>query len=100
MELPLSCLGIQGLLNDSRCNGSSTDAGVLAAITGHGPTLPVGGTYYHWRVVTRPPPLLFPQEKRDPVTYQAASHPRARSAPWGIKWRKVHVNRGERVITT
>ncbi|GBL87399.1 hypothetical protein AVEN_118344-1 [Araneus ventricosus] len=27
-------------MNDSRCNSSSTEVGVLVAITGHGPTLP------------------------------------------------------------
>ncbi|GBN35716.1 hypothetical protein AVEN_139675-1 [Araneus ventricosus] len=31
-----------GLLNDSRCNISSTEARFLVAITGHGPTSPVG----------------------------------------------------------
>ncbi|GBN22215.1 hypothetical protein AVEN_258246-1 [Araneus ventricosus] len=33
----MSCLGIQGPGNDSRCNSSSTRAGVLVAIIGHGP---------------------------------------------------------------
>ncbi|GBN48189.1 hypothetical protein AVEN_268904-1 [Araneus ventricosus] len=34
-----------GFLNDGRCNSSSTEAGVLVAITS-----PEGGTYYHlWR---------------------------------------------------
>ncbi|GBM97500.1 hypothetical protein AVEN_82520-1 [Araneus ventricosus] len=42
-------------LNDSRCNNSSTEAGVLAAITGHGPTPPEGGTYYRWRRDSRRP---------------------------------------------
>ncbi|GBM09576.1 hypothetical protein AVEN_29428-1 [Araneus ventricosus] len=46
--LLLSCLGIQGSVNDNHCSSSSTEAGVLVAITGHGPTPPVGGTYYHW----------------------------------------------------
>ncbi|GBM91582.1 hypothetical protein AVEN_209410-1 [Araneus ventricosus] len=32
-----------GNLNDSRCNSSSTEAGVLVAITGHGPTPLEGG---------------------------------------------------------
>ncbi|GBL74742.1 hypothetical protein AVEN_243612-1 [Araneus ventricosus] len=32
-----------GTLNDSRYNSSSTEAGVLVAITKHGPTPPVGG---------------------------------------------------------
>ncbi|GBN31850.1 hypothetical protein AVEN_51558-1, partial [Araneus ventricosus] len=34
-------------LNDSRCDSPSTEAGVLIAIIGHGPTAPDGGTYYH-----------------------------------------------------
>ncbi|GBM57118.1 hypothetical protein AVEN_232269-1 [Araneus ventricosus] len=37
-----------GTLNDSRCNSFSTETGVLAAITSHGPIHPVEGTYYHW----------------------------------------------------
>ncbi|GBM84457.1 hypothetical protein AVEN_158422-1 [Araneus ventricosus] len=48
-------------LNDNRCNSSSTKAGVLKTVTGHGPIPPEGRTYYHWRGVTRPPPLLYPQ---------------------------------------
>ncbi|GBM29112.1 hypothetical protein AVEN_40124-1 [Araneus ventricosus] len=48
-----------GTLSDSRCNSSSNEDGVLTAITGHGPTSPEGGTYYHWREVTRPPRLLY-----------------------------------------
>ncbi|GBO35707.1 hypothetical protein AVEN_182999-1 [Araneus ventricosus] len=35
-----------GHLNDSRCNRSSTEAGVL--LTCHGPAPPEGGRYYHW----------------------------------------------------
>ncbi|GBM38645.1 hypothetical protein AVEN_37445-1 [Araneus ventricosus] len=31
-----------GHLNDRRCNSSYIEAGVLEAIIGHGPTLPVG----------------------------------------------------------
>ncbi|GBL83635.1 hypothetical protein AVEN_196454-1 [Araneus ventricosus] len=56
-----------GTLNDSRCNSSSTETGVIAAITGHRPTPPEGGTYYHRWEVTRPLPLLHPQEKREPT---------------------------------
>ncbi|GBN32804.1 hypothetical protein AVEN_8348-1 [Araneus ventricosus] len=37
------------LLNDCPCNRSSTAAGILIVITGHGPTPPVVGTYYHRR---------------------------------------------------
>ncbi|GBL97670.1 hypothetical protein AVEN_49169-1 [Araneus ventricosus] len=33
-------------LNDSCCDSLSAEAGVLMAITGHGPTPPVGGTPY------------------------------------------------------
>ncbi|GBN98230.1 hypothetical protein AVEN_274396-1 [Araneus ventricosus] len=40
-ELPLSCQSMQGLLNDSCCNSSSTEVGVLVAVTAHGPTPPV-----------------------------------------------------------
>ncbi|GBL87703.1 hypothetical protein AVEN_81327-1 [Araneus ventricosus] len=36
-----------GSLNDSRCNSSSTEVGVLAAIIGHGSILLEGGTHYH-----------------------------------------------------
>ncbi|GBN90753.1 hypothetical protein AVEN_121820-1 [Araneus ventricosus] len=38
----------QGNLNDSLCNNSNTEAGVLMTITGDGPTPLEGGTYYHW----------------------------------------------------
>ncbi|GBN32826.1 hypothetical protein AVEN_222499-1 [Araneus ventricosus] len=61
----LCCQGIQCLMNDSRCNISSTKGGVLVANNGHGPTNPVGGTNYHWKKVTRPPTLLNPQEKKE-----------------------------------
>ncbi|GBM81472.1 hypothetical protein AVEN_163630-1 [Araneus ventricosus] len=36
-------------MKDSRCNSSSTQAGILMAINGHSPTLPVGNTHYHLR---------------------------------------------------
>ncbi|GBM68130.1 hypothetical protein AVEN_176298-1 [Araneus ventricosus] len=36
-------------LNASLCNSSNTETGFLVAITGNDPTLPEGGTYYHWR---------------------------------------------------
>ncbi|GBN09963.1 hypothetical protein AVEN_214874-1 [Araneus ventricosus] len=45
----MSYLGTGIKLNGSRCNSSSTDAGDLVAITGHGPIPHEGGTYYHWR---------------------------------------------------
>ncbi|GBM09754.1 hypothetical protein AVEN_101800-1 [Araneus ventricosus] len=34
-------------LNDSRCDSSRGEAGVLMAITGYGLTPPVGGTHFH-----------------------------------------------------
>ncbi|GBM81963.1 hypothetical protein AVEN_62385-1 [Araneus ventricosus] len=34
-------------LKDSRCNSLSAEAGVLTAITVHGPIPPEGGTQYH-----------------------------------------------------
>ncbi|GBN80690.1 hypothetical protein AVEN_98462-1 [Araneus ventricosus] len=46
-------------------NSTSIEAGVLTAITDHGPTPLIGGKYYHWREVTQPPPLLYPQEKQE-----------------------------------
>ncbi|GBN04465.1 hypothetical protein AVEN_59089-1 [Araneus ventricosus] len=58
-------VGVPGLLNDSLCDSSSTEARVLVAITGHGLTPPEGGMYYHRRRVTRLPPLLYPPGKRD-----------------------------------
>ncbi|GBN91528.1 hypothetical protein AVEN_81825-1 [Araneus ventricosus] len=39
-------------LNDSRCDGSSVKADILMAITGHGPTYPVGGTHYQRQKVS------------------------------------------------
>ncbi|GBO16812.1 hypothetical protein AVEN_61164-1 [Araneus ventricosus] len=46
-RLPLSDRGIQGHVNDSHCNSTSTEAGVLTAITDHSPTPPEGGTHCH-----------------------------------------------------
>ncbi|GBL55970.1 hypothetical protein AVEN_70506-1, partial [Araneus ventricosus] len=46
-RVTLSCLKIQKPSNDSRCNSSSTEAGVFVASTGHGPSPPVGCTNYH-----------------------------------------------------
>ncbi|GBN86264.1 hypothetical protein AVEN_24734-1 [Araneus ventricosus] len=60
-------IGVSGLVNDSPCDSSSTKVGILVAITGHNPTSPVLTTYYHWRRVPRPPPLLYPPGKRDPA---------------------------------
>ncbi|GBL79677.1 hypothetical protein AVEN_18217-1 [Araneus ventricosus] len=66
-------------LNDSRCDSSSAEAGVLMTIADHGPTPPVGGTHNH-RQSASPKHYctMYPSGKRDPV-----SHPRTRSAPNG-----------------
>ncbi|GBN15239.1 hypothetical protein AVEN_148335-1 [Araneus ventricosus] len=64
-----------GTLNDSLCNSSSTEAGVRVAIIGHGPILPVGGTYYHWTWVTRPHRYFTSRRGEIPFTYPAAPHP-------------------------
>ncbi|GBO16293.1 hypothetical protein AVEN_15801-1 [Araneus ventricosus] len=61
-------------LNDGRCNSSRAEAGVLAAITGHGPALPVGGTHYHWQMES-PSHYCTQQGSEIPLTYQAATHP-------------------------
>ncbi|GBM84428.1 hypothetical protein AVEN_203882-1 [Araneus ventricosus] len=58
---------IPGTSNDSRCDNSSTEAGVLIVITGHDPNLHEGGTYYHRREATRTPSLLYQRGKRDPA---------------------------------
>ncbi|GBN81152.1 hypothetical protein AVEN_142448-1, partial [Araneus ventricosus] len=38
----------RGNMNDSLCNNSNTEAGVLMTITGDGLTPLEGGSYYHW----------------------------------------------------
>ncbi|GBN53713.1 hypothetical protein AVEN_24936-1 [Araneus ventricosus] len=57
--LPLSSLRIQGPLHNSRCSSSSTEAGVLASITGHCPKPPEECLYYHWRG-RRNPTIIIP----------------------------------------
>ncbi|GBM20254.1 hypothetical protein AVEN_216670-1 [Araneus ventricosus] len=52
-------------LNNSRCDSSSTRAGVLIPITGHGPTPPLGGTQNH---LQRASPKYY-------CTHQGAYHP-------------------------
>ncbi|GBO30331.1 hypothetical protein AVEN_83298-1 [Araneus ventricosus] len=42
---PVIPAGVPGSLNDCRRDSSSTEAGILVAITGHGPTPPEGGAY-------------------------------------------------------
>ncbi|GBN47134.1 hypothetical protein AVEN_141789-1, partial [Araneus ventricosus] len=48
-NFPCHASGVPRLVNESRCDSSSAEAGVLVVITGHGPTPPEGGTYYHRR---------------------------------------------------
>ncbi|GBO30894.1 hypothetical protein AVEN_259627-1 [Araneus ventricosus] len=68
-----------GTLNDSHCNSSTTESGVLVAITGHGPTRPEGGTYYHlWGNTTAT--TTVPRRSENPLIYMAASHPRTHSS--------------------
>ncbi|GBM33197.1 hypothetical protein AVEN_251613-1 [Araneus ventricosus] len=74
-------IGVPGLLNESRYNSSSTETGVQVTVTVHGPTPSEGGTCYHRREITRPPPLLCPQGSENLLTYPSASHSRTRGAP-------------------
>ncbi|GBM04878.1 hypothetical protein AVEN_252824-1 [Araneus ventricosus] len=67
-------------LNDCRCNSSTTEALVLVTITACGPTLPVGGMFYHWREVTRPHHYYTPRMNFMLLTYPEASYPRTRGA--------------------
>ncbi|GBN00415.1 hypothetical protein AVEN_257809-1 [Araneus ventricosus] len=73
-------VGVPGLLNDSRCDSSSAEAGVLVAITDSSPTPPQRSSYYHRREVTRSPSLLYPPGKRDPaylsgdITYKSSTN--------------------------
>ncbi|GBN69385.1 hypothetical protein AVEN_170432-1 [Araneus ventricosus] len=59
--------------NHSRCYNSSAEAGILVAITGHGPTPPVGGTYYHQQWAS-PSHYCTHQGSDTPLTYPAVSH--------------------------
>ncbi|GBN18165.1 hypothetical protein AVEN_161684-1 [Araneus ventricosus] len=71
-----------GNLNDSFFNNSSTDAGVLVAITGHGPTRYIQSL----EEGTQPSPITIPtSRKENPLTYPAASYPHTHDAP---KWEK------------
>ncbi|GBN80369.1 hypothetical protein AVEN_237148-1, partial [Araneus ventricosus] len=72
-KFPPSCLGTRGPLNGSRCNSSSTEAGVLVAITCQDPSR--RKYVLSLEEVTRPPPLLYSQEKQDPAYLSGASHP-------------------------
>ncbi|GBN76370.1 hypothetical protein AVEN_254201-1, partial [Araneus ventricosus] len=69
-----------GNLNNCRCNSSSTEALVLMAITGHGPTPPEGGTYYQLKEGSQLSIHVPTSRREDPLTYPAASHPRIRGA--------------------
>ncbi|GBL94630.1 hypothetical protein AVEN_83953-1 [Araneus ventricosus] len=53
-------------LNESLCNSSSTEAGILIAITEIGPTPSVGGSAITGGG-TQAPPLLYPLGKREPA---------------------------------
>ncbi|GBM07805.1 hypothetical protein AVEN_33092-1 [Araneus ventricosus] len=50
-----------GTLNDSLCNSSRTEAGVLMAITRHGSTRLEGGSYYLWRRGNSTSIIIIPQ---------------------------------------
>ncbi|GBM79222.1 hypothetical protein AVEN_250860-1 [Araneus ventricosus] len=78
MELPQSCLGIQGILNDSLCNSLSAKAGVLVAITGHGPTTPAVGGAKRLFVGGQGPFVHFSSQKQTliPFFYTFLFHPR------------------------
>ncbi|GBM17173.1 hypothetical protein AVEN_47581-1 [Araneus ventricosus] len=67
-------------LSDGRCNGSSAEAGVIVAITGHGLTPRVGGTHYH-RQRASLCHYCTHQRSEIPLTYPAASHLRTCGAP-------------------
>ncbi|GBM62975.1 hypothetical protein AVEN_131146-1 [Araneus ventricosus] len=80
-ELSLSCLGIQGPLNNSGCNSSSSEAGVLIPIIGPALQLPKEvrtitgmGSLHHY---------CAPRWNENPLTYPVASHPRPRGVPPG-----------------
>ncbi|GBM48178.1 hypothetical protein AVEN_138308-1 [Araneus ventricosus] len=66
-------------MNNSLCNSSSTEAGVLVAITGHGPTPSEGGTYYHW----------WGRMTREQAPYSP-----------GIQWRDLRPSSSDLICTT
>ncbi|GBM91754.1 hypothetical protein AVEN_154657-1 [Araneus ventricosus] len=49
---PVMSVGVPGTLNESRYDSSSTEAGVLVAITGHSPTTPEGDTFIMHKTIT------------------------------------------------
>ncbi|GBM86435.1 hypothetical protein AVEN_93663-1 [Araneus ventricosus] len=82
-----------GTLADSRYNSSSTEARDLVATTGHGPTPPEEVTTFPSRRSTFTGGRLLdihnyytPGKSEIPLTYPAASHPRTRVPPGGIKF--------------
>ncbi|GBL78872.1 hypothetical protein AVEN_48856-1 [Araneus ventricosus] len=58
-----------GKLNDSRCNSFQyRGQNPSSPSQGHGPTPPEGGTYYHWRRDSAPPPhYCTHDQEREPV---------------------------------
>ncbi|GBM84280.1 hypothetical protein AVEN_115469-1, partial [Araneus ventricosus] len=71
-------------LNNSRCNSSSTEVGVLMAITGRAP--PLTRRIHSLEGVTQPPPLLYLQEKPEPA-FLSGSFSSMNSwcpPPWGV----------------
>ncbi|GBL83305.1 hypothetical protein AVEN_110630-1 [Araneus ventricosus] len=64
---------------DGRSNSSIAEAGVLMAITGHGPTPPEGGMHYY-RQTASPNHYYHVQERKPAYLSPAVSHPRARGA--------------------
>ncbi|GBM04202.1 hypothetical protein AVEN_41022-1 [Araneus ventricosus] len=72
--------------NDSRCNSSNTEAGVLVAITGHGPSLPEGGTYYHWRGKLDPHNYCTLVQEREPSHLSGYF---SSTYSWYPRWEKI-----------
>ncbi|GBM08707.1 hypothetical protein AVEN_52780-1 [Araneus ventricosus] len=83
--LPLTCLSIQGPVNNSRCNSSSSETGVLVAVTGHGPT-PPGGVHTITGGVTPSHHYCTLRRSENLLTYLAASHPRTRCPPGNVAY--------------
>ncbi|GBM22648.1 hypothetical protein AVEN_144434-1 [Araneus ventricosus] len=60
-------------LSDGGCNCSSAEAGVLMAITSHGPTTPEGGANYH-RQRASLSHYCTHQRNETPLTHPAGFH--------------------------
>ncbi|GBL87461.1 hypothetical protein AVEN_118393-1 [Araneus ventricosus] len=67
-------------LNDSRCNSSSAEAGVLVDITGHGQTPPARDTHSHQQRAN-PSHYCTHQGSETPLNFPAAFHPRLEVFP-------------------